>query len=219
MSQADQADDRRRLATPVRAVRRTPEGVQLSSTDGDERFDQVVLACHSDQALRLLADPSEEERAILGSVRYQPNAIVVHTDESFLPTAREAWSAWNYVSGRDHDAARPVSVSYWLNRLQPLPFRRELIETLNPHREPRAGSVLARYRYSHPVFDGPALRAQARLRSIQGQRCTWFGGAWTGYGFHEDGLRSGLAVANRLGVHAPWQAEAAAPAGPSREAA
>ncbi len=208
-----------RLATPVRSVRRTPGGVELSSTDGEERFDQVVLACHSDQSLRLLADASEDEREILGSVRYQPNAIVVHTDESFLPSAREAWSAWNYVSGLGQDAARPVSVSYWLNRLQPLPFRRAVIETLNPHREPQAGSVLARYRYSHPVFDGPALRAQAQLPSIQGRHSTWFCGAWTGYGFHEDGLRSALAVANRLGVHAPWQAEAERPAGPAREAA
>jgi len=194
-----------RMRTPVSAVRRVGARVQVRFRDEADHFDQVVFACHSDQALRLLADADSQERGVLGSVKYQANQIVVHTDESFMPRARSAWSSWNYMTGRGEPGQRPVSVSYWLNRLQPLPFRRTLVETLNPLREPAAGSVLARFQYSHPVFDAPALAAQHALSAIQGRRRLWFCGAWTGFGFHEDGLRSGIEVANRLGVHAPWQ--------------
>jgi len=199
-----------RLRTPVEWVRRVGARVQVRTRDAVEQFDQVVLACHSDQALRLLADADGRERAVLAGVQYQMNEIVVHTDESFMPRARRAWSSWNYATGAGAPGTRPVSVSYWLNRLQPLPFRRTLVETLNPLREPAQGSVLARFEYSHPVFDAPALAAQQALPAVQGARRVWFCGAWTGFGFHEDGLRSGLAVANRLGVHAPWQSPEAA---------
>jgi predicted NAD/FAD-binding protein len=196
-----------RLATPVRQVRRLAAGVEVDSDRGCERFDQVVLGCHSDQALRLLSDADADEQRILGSVRYQPNRVVLHTDATFMPRARDAWASWNYASGEDRVGTRPVSVSYWLNSLQPLPFKTPVIETLNPFREPDPARVLARFEYSHPMFDGPAIRAQAQLPGIQGRRRTWFCGAWTAYGFHEDGLRSGLAVANGLGVPAPWQSE------------
>jgi len=194
-----------RLSTPVERVRRLPAAVEVSTATGTERFDQVVLACHSDQALRLLADADEDEASVLGRVCYQANEIVLHTDETFLPRAREAWASWNYASGDGDPAMRPVSVSYWLNSLQPLPFGRPVIETLNPFREPGSDTVLARFDYSHPIFDGPALLAQEALPGIQGRRRTWFCGAWTSQGFHEDGLRSGLAVANALGARAPWQ--------------
>ena len=197
-----------RVRTPVEAVRRAGARVQVRLRAEVEHFDQVVFACHSDQALRLLVDADAQERAVLSGVQYQTNRIVLHTDRSFLPRARAAWSSWNYATGSGSPGARPVSVSYWLNRLQPLPFRSALVETLNPLREPKAGSVLARFEYSHPVFDAPALAAQAALPGIQGRRRAWFCGAWTGYGFHEDGLRSGIAVANALGVHAPWQSQA-----------
>jgi len=208
-----------RLRTPVEAVRRVGNRVQVRTREATEQFDQVVLACHADQALRLLTDADARERAVLSGVQYQRNEIVLHTDERFMPRSRAAWSSWNYATGvadrtagepgRAEAGGRPVSVSYWLNRLQPLPFRRALIETLNPVREPRAHSVLARFEYSHPVFDAPALAAQAALPAVQGTRRAWFCGAWTGYGFHEDGLRSGIAVANRLGAHAPWQSPGA----------
>jgi len=196
-----------RLATPVRQVRRLAAGVEVDSERGCERFDHVVLGCHSDQALRLLSDADADEQRILGSVRYQPNRVVLHTDATFMPRARDAWASWNYASGEGRVGTRPVSVSYWLNSLQPLPFKTPVIETLNPFREPDPARVLARFEYSHPMFDGPAIRAQAQLPGIQGRRRTWFCGAWTAYGFHEDGLRSGLAVANGLGVRAPWQSE------------
>jgi predicted NAD/FAD-binding protein len=202
-----------RTGTPVAQVERFKHGVELRTPDGIERFDQVVLACHSDQALALLADARAEEHRLLSSIRYQPNRIVLHTDTSFMPRARAAWSSWNYVSQAQDAGTHPVSVSYWLNRLQPLPFRTDLIETLNPHREPRCEHVLARFEYSHPVFDAAAVRAQAELAGIQGRRRTWFCGAWCGYGFHEDGLRAGLQVARLLGASAPWHA---APASPPR---
>ena len=203
-----------RPSTAVQRVLREDGCVRIVSDAGVERFDAVVLACHSDQSLRLLADADGDERRILSAVRYQPNQVVVHTDRSFLPRTREAWAAWNYTAGAGAPGMRPVSVSYLLNRLQPLPFRTPLIETLNPFREPAQDSVLARFEYSHPVFDATALRAQSELPEIQGRRATWFCGAWTGYGFHEDGLRSGMAVAAALGVRAPWQVQRPSPLRP-----
>jgi len=194
-----------RLASPVRRVRRLADGVELESKRGSERFDHVVLACHSDEALQLLADVDDDERRILGSIRYQPNRVVLHTDPHFMPRAREAWASWNYASGEGRPGMRPVSVSYWLNSLQPLPFDTPVVETLNPLRDPDPSRVLGRFEYSHPIFDAPAIRAQAQLPIIQGRRHTWFCGAWTAFGFHEDGLRSSLAVANGLGVRAPWR--------------
>ena len=194
-----------RPSTAVERVLRVGERVEVQSDAGVERFDAVVLGCHSDQALRLLADADPDERRVLGSVLYQPNEVVLHTDVSFLPRTRKAWAAWNYIADGAEPGASAVSVSYWLNRLQPLPFTTPVIETLNPIHSPRPETVLARFEYSHPVFDARALLAQSELARIQGRRATWFCGAWTGDGFHEAGLRSGLAVAAALGVRAPWQ--------------
>lgn len=193
-----------RLSMPVAAVRRDGAGVILNSPAGEERFDAVVLACHSDQALRLLADADETERGVLGAIPYQDNEVVLHSDESFLPRRRKAWSAWNYHATAAADADRPVGVSYLISKLQPLPFKRPVIVTLNPGTPPHADCVIDRYHYAHPVFDARSSEAQARLPQLQGRRNTWFCGAWTGYGFHEDGLKSGLAVAAGLGVSAPW---------------
>jgi uncharacterized protein len=193
-----------RLATPVRGVRRLAQGVVLQAGGQEFRFDAVVLACHSDQALRLLADADTEERAVLGAVGWQDNEVVLHTDKSFLPRSQSAWSAWNYHAGGEADAGRPVGVSYLINKLQPLPFRRPVIVTLNPARAPRAESVIDRYVYAHPVFDLGSDAAQASLSRLQGRRSTWYCGAWTGYGFHEDGLKAGMAVAAAMGARAPW---------------
>jgi uncharacterized protein len=194
-----------RLATPVRNVRRLPPGggVLVATDSGTERFDEVVLACHSDQALALLADPTERERDVLGAIAYHPNRAVLHTDASLLPRRRRAWAAWNYE--RAADPAREqsgVCLHYLLNRLQPLPFKTPLIVSLNPVSAPRADSVLGDFDYAHPVFDLGAIAAQRRLPRLQGRQHTWFCGAWTRYGFHEDGLASGLAVAEAL--RAQW---------------
>ena len=183
---------------PVTSVKRGVLGVEIQSARGVEQFDHVVLACHSDQALALLADPSSDETATLGAIGYAPNRAVLHTDASLLPAER-AWSAWNYESRTGELGAEPqLCVHYLINKLQPLPFKTPVIVSLNPIREPRAGTVLREFSYSHPVFDQAAVQAQRALPSIQGARNTWFAGAWTGYGFHEDGLKSGLDAAARL---------------------
>jgi uncharacterized protein len=200
-----------RSASPVDSVTRTETGVRVvTGRGGAEHFSQVVFACHSDQALRILGDATNDERTILGAVRYQANHAVLHTDSSLLPRSREAWAAWNYVAGSSGPEGRPVSVSYLLNRLQPLPFSRPVLVTLNPTHEPRPETVIRRFDYAHPVFDTDAISAQQCLPEVQGRNNTWYCGAWTGFGFHEDGLNSALAVVNAMGIKAPWQGSAAA---------
>lgn len=189
-----------RLGHPVDHVVRTPGEVRplaVSAGGQTEGFDQVVLACHSDESLALLRDPDSEQRAVLEAVRYQPNRAWLHTDSALMPARRKAWAAWNYLS--DGNAGSPsVSVTYWLNRLQPLPFSTPVLVSLNPIAEPEAAHVIRQIDYAHPVFDLPAGRAQRRLPAVQGRNGIWLAGAWTGYGFHEDGLASGLAVASAI---------------------
>jgi predicted NAD/FAD-binding protein len=198
-----------RLHTPVVSVVRDSQGVDVASESSGatrtERFDALVLGCHSNQALRILGDgATTEEKSILGAIPYQHNRALLHTDASLLPANRRVWSAWNYAAGRDSPDGRPVSVHYLINRLQPLPFGRPVIVTLNPFREPAAATVIGEYDYEHPVFAAGAEEAQARLPSIQGSNRTWYCGAWTRYGFHEDGLASALGVANCFGIAPPW---------------
>lgn len=186
-----------RLATPVRSLERYDAMVRVNG----ERFDAVVLACHSDQALALLgAQASAAERRVLGAIAYQKNRAVLHTDATLLPRRRRVWSAWNYSAGADGPDGRPVSVHYLLNKLQPLPFARPVVVSLNPHRRPAPESILAEIDYEHPVFGALAADAQARLPALQGTRRTWYCGAWTRYGFHEDGLVSAIEVAGALGA-------------------
>ena len=201
-----------RLRTPVRSVSRLPQGgVELATDAGSERYDAVVLACHSDQALALLADAGDDERRVLGAIRYQPNRAVLHTDRSVLPARPRAWAAWNYEratgKGRDETA---VCLHYLINRLQPLPFTAPVIVSLNPVNEPAAATVHGEFSYAHPVFDAAAVAAQARLPALQGRGGVWFCGAWTRYGFHEDGLLSGRAACD--GIVAAWQATTRSPA-------
>lgn len=207
-----------RLSCPVHSVRRDGTGVELVTARGGERFDRVILATHAPQSLALLDRPDAEERAILGAFRTEPNRMVLHSDTSFLPRRRSIWSSWNYVTAQSQALSeRPISLSYWMNRLQPLATEQPLIVTLNPEHEPRAihdEAVL-----SHPQFDAAAVAAQARLPGIQGRGGVFHAGAWTRYGFHEDGLLSALRVAQSLGVDwplgpDPWAEEA--PASPAR---
>lgn len=193
--------DDKRLNTAVTGIKRMGAdgsgGVLISTRQGSERFDSVVLASHSDQSLALLDDASAQERQLLGAIAYQRNRAVLHTDTSLLPRRRKAWAAWNYehggaAAGPDQ---RSVCLHYLLNRLQPLPWKQPVLVSLNPVREPSPAQVLGEYDYAHPVFDQAAVAAQQRLPALQGQHNTWFCGAWTRYGFHEDGLLSGLSVA------------------------
>jgi predicted NAD/FAD-binding protein len=185
----------RRLNTRVLSVARGPMGVAVVTAQDGALFDHVVLACHSDQSLALLGDASDAERDVLAAVRYQVNRALLHTDTRCLPADRKAWSAWNYEGSGDGAGRQRVCVHYLLNMLQPLPFEQPVVVSLNPLAEPEAGSVLREIFYAHPVFDAAAVAAQRRLPGIQGRDRVWFAGAWTGYGFHEDGLKSGLAVA------------------------
>lgn len=193
-----------RLNAPVSAVKRvrTPDGrpqVCVSSHRGDEVFDDVVLACHTDQSLALLQDASAQERHWLASIRYHRNEAVLHTDASVLPRRRLAWAAWNYERAAEPSREEAgVCLHYLINRLQPLPWQRPVVVSLNPHRPIDAAQVVARIHYDHPVFDREAVSAQAQIDEFQGHGGVWFCGAWTRYGFHEDGLRSGLDVVQRL---------------------
>ena len=205
-----------RMACPVSAVSREAGGLRLTHAQGSEYFDQVVLACHSDQSKRILGlTASDGQRAVLESIRYQPNRAVLHSDPALLPRNRRLWSAWNYFAGQGAPGAgvnaQPVGVSYLINKLQPLPFSAPVVVTLNPAREPDPAQVIAEFEYAHPIFDAPAIAAQQRLAEVQGEGGIWLAGAWGSYGFHEDGLKSALRVANALGVQAPWQGAAAVP--------
>jgi len=189
-----------RLNTPVRAVSRDPQGVRIVTDGRVERFDAVVLACHTDQALRLLGgEASADEREVLGAIRYQANRAVLHTDASVLPASRRAWAAWNYerAASADTESAR-VCLHYLLNQLQPLPVQQPVVVSLNPVNDIDPRHVLGAWDYDHPVFDLAALQAQARVGALQGRLHTWYAGAWCGYGFHEDGLKAGLQAARAL---------------------
>ena len=197
--------ERIRLNADISAVRRHDDGVDIETADGDiSRYDHVVMATHADQALALLAHPSHQERTLLTPFRYSRNLAVLHCDEGLMPRRRAVWSSWNYVGGRN-GGADGVTVTYWMNRLQRIQSETQMFVTLNPERPPHAGTIFHSEIYEHPLLDAAALNAQRRLWSLQGQNRTWFCGAYFGAGFHEDGLQSGLAVAEALGgVRRPW---------------
>ena len=198
-----------RLACPVSAVSREGGWLKVTHAAGSEHFDQVVMACHSDQAQAILGfTATDAQREVLSAIRYQPNRAILHTDRALLPRDEKLWSAWNYFAGSGEPGEQPVGVSYLINKLQPLPFKTPVVVTLNPAREPDPAKVLAEFDYAHPIFDGPAIAAQQRLASVQGENGIWLAGAWGSYGFHEDGLKSALRVVNGMGVTAPWQTEA-----------
>ena len=180
----------------VRRVRRDARGVELATADATLRFDAVVLACHADQCLAVLEQPRATERALLGAIRYQPNRVVVHTDATLMPRRRRAWSSWNAFVGGAAD--RHCTVTYWMNRLQRVATPRPVFVSLNPADRIRAAAVLATRDYAHPVFDRAAVAAQARLGELQGHGGVHFAGAWSGFGFHEDGFVSGRAAAEAV---------------------
>jgi predicted NAD/FAD-binding protein len=194
--------------TPVTSIVRTAAGAELVTRDGRRhRFDQVVIATHADQALALLADPSSEERRLLGAFKYIDNEAVLHSDPRLMPHRRRVWSSWNYMT-RDDGDARKLAVTYWMNRLQSIESERPLFVTLNPHRDIAPDAIVRRMHYTHPRFDAGAMQAQAELWSLQGQGNAWFCGAYFGAGFHEDGLQAGLAVAEAAGgVRRPWSVQ------------
>ena len=201
---ADGLRARVRLGANVEAVVRERDGVRIKVTGLEaERFDHVVLACHADTALSLLKDVGTAERRILGHVPFRRNRIVLHTDSRHMPRRRACWSSWVYLarSGSGEDRA---SVTYWMNSLQGIPEDTPLFATLNPSVPVEESRILDEHVFDHPQYDLGTMEAQAELPSIQGQRGTWFCGAWTGMGFHEDGLASAVSVAGQMGVSPPW---------------
>jgi uncharacterized protein len=190
--------ERLRLSSPVRRIERFDERVEVTPQGGEpESFDEVVLAVHSDQALRMLADPSGAEAEVLGAIPYQPNDTVLHTDRTLLPRRRRAWASWNYHLS-DQPASR-TTVTYHMNRLQSLRADREFCVTLNKTEAIDPGSVIRVLRYDHPVYTPAGLAAQRRWDQVSGVRRTHYCGAYWGYGFHEDGVVSGLRVCARFG--------------------
>jgi predicted NAD/FAD-binding protein len=195
-----------RIECPVTAVRPLGNGVEITHGYATETFDRVVLACHAHQSLTLLGEhASAGQRDVLASVRYQSSRAVLHTDARLLPGDRKLWSAWNYLAAATRHGQAPVSVSYIVNKLQPLPFSQPVIISFNPLREPARETILAQFDHAYPMLDHMAFAAQRRLPGIQGEGNVWLCGAWRGHGFHEDGVNAALAVANGMGVHAPWQ--------------
>jgi predicted NAD/FAD-binding protein len=185
-----------RLNSPVMRIDRHADGVTVHTATGAEHFDHVILATHADQSLAMLGAPTPAEQATLGAIRYHPNRAVLHTDTRVMPRKKLAWAAWNYErAASDNTESTRVCLHYWLNLLQPLPFSQDVIVSLNPVREIDPTHILGEYSYAHPVFDLPAIQAQAQMPQLQGQQRTWFAGAWMGYGFHEDGFKAGRAAA------------------------
>lgn len=195
-----------RLSSPVKTMVRDAFGITVwAGDDAPERFDNVIIASHSDQALAMLGDASSVEESILSAIPYRPNRVVLHRDPRLMPKRRAAWAAWNYLRCSCDGEEPEVSVTYWMNRLQGIDAAKPLFVSLNPVVEPRPELVFGEWTFDHPQYDARALSAQARLDDIQGVRGTYFAGAWTGHGFHEDGLRSGLDAAIALGAQVPWR--------------
>lgn len=192
-------------SAPVRAIVRHDLGVGVVQEDGTmARFDRVVLACHADEALRLLERPSAAERRLLGAFRFQPNRAILHGDARLMPRRRRAWASWNYVADRTTCQGAPASVTYWMNRLQRLDQRHPLFVSLNPGIQPAPELTYGSFDYTHPVLSAAAIAAQRDLPSIQGTDRVLFAGAWQGDGFHEDGLAAALRAAAALGAGPPW---------------
>ncbi|MGC9269237.1 NAD(P)/FAD-dependent oxidoreductase [Acidiphilium sp.] len=197
-------EGRIRTGEPVRRIARHDGSTSVTTDRDTQHYDQIVLACHADQSLAMIDRPTDAERTLLGAVGFQDNRAVLHTDTALMPRRRSVWSAWNYLSrgAADHDQA--ISVTYWMNALQGLKTPRPLLVSLNPLVEPDPASILLTRHYTHPRFDTAAMDAQERLPAIQGTDRLWFAGAWTGWGFHEDGIASAVRIATALGLPIPW---------------
>lgn len=200
----------------VTGLQRAAEGWQvvttpLPATAPLPHFDAVVLACHADQSLRLLAQPTPQQQRILSACRFQSNRAILHRDPQLMPRARRVWSSWNYLAHRNATDPQQVSVTYYMNHLHRLQQARDYFVSLNPWQEPQPDTVITTREWQHPIMDGPAAAAQQQLAQIQGEQALYFAGAWTGFGFHEDGIRSAITVARHFACSPPWEQQAATP--------
>lgn len=188
----------------TRVVKKENQFEVTDEQGGSRLFDHVIFACHADQALKLIEQPSVDEQSVLSNFNYQRNQIIVHSDVSFMPKHKQCWSSWVYLSEEQQEKKHGVSLSYWMNNLQSLQTDIPVIITLNPARRPKEELILDEHYFSHPIFDYAAITSQRHILTIQGKRNIWFCGAYQRYGFHEDGLLSAINVAKGLGVPIPW---------------
>lgn len=194
-----------RSSCTIKSVTRYDDHVIITDNhDQQERYDSVIFACHSDQALKLLKNPTRNEKNILGDIKYQPNKMILHTDINFMPRNKKAWASWVYQSAYQKDESKKISLSYWMNNLQPLQTETPVIVTLNPANRPQEHLIRDEYTFEHPIFDQKAIQAQKRIPEIQGKDKIWYCGAWQRYGFHEDGLLSAVNVAKMMGIEPQW---------------
>ncbi len=194
-----------RLASAVTRIERAEDSVLVTNNHATEHFDQIIFACHADEALALLASPTTAEQKLLASIRFQENLAVLHTDANLMPRRRSVWSSWNYLAADQASPQQKISLTYWMNKLQSLETSTPLLVTLNPEIPPDPATVLATRSYAHPQFDAGAIKAQQTLPSIQGKDRIWYTGAWTGWGFHEDGIAASVSIAEALGAEIPWR--------------
>ena len=189
----------------VRKVIRHNNGVKIIDNTGNTlNYDMVVFACHSDQALTMIDQPTDDEHDILGAIKYKPNTVILHSDSTLMPKNRGAWASWAYLENNQKQRT-DVSLTYWMNSLQPLDTKTQIFVTINPDKMPKPELIYDNCILSHPQFDMPALLAQQKIPQIQGKDRFWFCGAWQGYGFHEDGLNSAVTLAQSLGCDVPWK--------------
>ena len=197
--------DKIRLNCGVTKVQRKKKNVIVTDDKGQtEQYDHVIFACHSDQALKLIDSPNDQEQQILGNIRYHANHVITHSDINLMPKCRTLWASWVYLSNQRYDNEPAVSLSYWMNSLQPLDTDKPIIVTLNPSHRPDPSLTYDEHIFMHPMFDGNAITAQQRINDIQGKDKLWFCGAWQGYGFHEDGLKSAVRIADKFNISLPW---------------
>ncbi len=195
-----------KLNCGVQSVTKIDGGVFIRDEQGGETiYDQVVFSCHADQALNMIEGAGSEQTSVLGAFDYQNNEIIVHSDTSFMPQNRKCWASWVYLSESKEDKSDTVSLSYWMNNLQGLDPDYPIIVTLNPGRRPKENLIMDEHTFSHPIFDLKAIKAQAKIKDIQGKNGMWFCGAYQRYGFHEDGLLSAVNVAKSMGANIPWE--------------
>ena len=186
----------------VNKISKSKEGIRVHYQDGIKTFDKVILACHADQSSEILIENFSEEANLLKDFKYQKNTSILHSDINFMPKRKSVWSSWNYITETGNSGN--LSITYWMNELQGINSSKPILLSLNPKILPNPDLIYGQYSYSHPILDNKAINIQKKLSSIQGKNNLWFCGAWTGFGFHEDGVKSAVEIANSHNIHLPW---------------
>ena len=186
----------------VNKISKSKEGIRVHYQDGIKTFDKVILACHADQSSEILIENFSEEANLLKDFKYQKNTSILHSDINFMPKRKSVWSSWNYITETGNSGN--LSITYWMNELQGINSPKPILLSLNPKILPNPDLIYGQYSYSHPILDNNAIKIQKKLSSIQGKNNLWFCGAWTGFGFHEDGVKSAVEIANSHNIDLPW---------------